>query len=246
MRSVRVIVMFVMMALSAIACQAASIEASVWPIQEDGRNICTATSINTERHLWLTAAHCVTPEEPAKGAKATGKHNHWWKLFQGEDAKAPAKLTILGEEVTVVMRDVVNDVAVVSTNRVTAPAVPLASVEPQTKDPVEVVGFPLGLGDPVTTIGIVSAPSQQLDPHEPRFTMFQVTGAPGNSGSAITNANGEIISILQVGWGRSFGPMVGGVRYAALATFAGYFEHGPDSGEIDISATLREWIKAIQ
>lgn len=206
-------------------------EGQVWPIQSDGRNICTATSIDSVRHYWLTAAHCVATPEPAAMAanNAIRKGRGIWpfrRKMQDEDAapKPVPVLSILGDAITVVMRDVPNDVAIVSTMRASAPAVRLATVAPKAMDAVIVVGFPLGMPMPSTTVGIVSAPFQKVEDDPRLYAQFNVTGAPGNSGSSITNSRGEVISVLQAGWGRGWGSMVLGVLFNTLEQYRGYFE----------------------
>jgi len=216
MRSLRVLAAIaafvVSLCLPTIACAADPAD-SVFPLQmvrveasEDGFgevtaelvNICTVTSINEKQHGWLTAAHCVADDAPRY---------------------------IMGEKVRVVLRDPANDIAFLQTTRVSAPAVPLAKEAPAVKDAVCVVGYPLGFTFQVTTMGTVAALSAPLDPKELPYTLFNVTGARGNSGSLILNANGEIVSVLQIGFSQfSFSPMFGGVRFAALEHYRGAWE----------------------
>lgn len=217
MRSIRVLAVIAAFVLSlvvlpTVACAADPAD-SVFPLQmirveasEDGfgevsatlANICTVTSINEKQHGWLTAAHCVDDDAPRY---------------------------IMGEQVRIVLRDVPNDIAFLQTTRVSAPAVPLAATAPAVKDAVCVVGYPLGFTFQVTTLGTVAALSAPLDPKGPPYTLFNVTGARGNSGSPILNSAGEIVSVLQIGFSQfSFSPMVGGVRFDALAAYRGAWE----------------------
>lgn len=53
--------------------------------------------------------------------------------------------------------------------------------------------------------------------------IFDVAAAPGNSGSPVMNLDGEIVSVLQIGWSRSFSPVSGGATYANLLWFSRYF-----------------------
>lgn len=160
-------------------------------------NICTVSSINEKRRLWLTAAHCV----------------------EGTEAKY-----ILGEQILVVMRDVTNDIAVLSTPLASLPALKLAQAGPKVEDRVRVTGHPFGYPYPLVTFGWVSSPYVVLSPELPPFMLIQVTGAPGNSGSPIVNTKNEIVSVLQISWGRSFSPMLGGATFQKLVQYASYWQ----------------------
>ena len=160
-------------------------------------NICTVSSINEKRQLWLTAAHCIEGDEPKY---------------------------ILGEPIEIIMRDVQNDIAVVKTPLAKLPALKLAQRGPKVEDRVKVSGYPLGYAYPFITTGWVANPFVVLDPRFAPFMIIQVTGAPGNSGSPIVNADNEIISVLQIGWGRLFSPMMGGATFQKLVQYASYWQ----------------------
>lgn len=175
--------------------------ASVKPIAmvtESGTlaNVCSSASINARRHLWLSAAHCFAD---------------------------PAPRYIMGERVTVVVLDVANDIAIVSTPIASAPALPLASRASALLDGVMVGGHPFGYVSPFLTVGTIAALDVFLDGISHPVDVFQMAGAPGNSGSAILNARGEIISVLQLGWGQSFSPMVAGVPLSVLAQYRAFW-----------------------
>lgn len=188
--------------------------ASVKPLQvilnggEDGMgppylaNICTVTSINERAHYWLTAYHCVAEEG--------------------------LTYYIMGDKVKPEMKDVVNDLAILSTSVVSAPAVPLASAAVSYGDYVSMIGHPAGQLFPVLSVGLVAADRYQIEFEGTPYTYvwFQLPGAPGSSGSAVFNANGEIVSVLQVGPGRFYAPNVGGVLFEKLAAYRSYFEGG--------------------
>lgn len=179
---------------------------SVWPMADaQNRNFCTASSVNEKNHLWLTAAHCVT-----EGGFIAGG------VFE------------------IVEADFVADVAVVYTPEASAPALKMAKrMAPVCEDTddkdcrVMVVGYPFGLMDTgglgIVTVGAVAAHSVVVENGVPPFALFSVTGAPGNSGSAILNHKGEVISVLQIGWGRSFGSMVGGATFDVMQHYRDYF-----------------------
>ncbi len=175
---------------------------SVWPIATAaGDNFCTATSINSDLHLWLTAAHCLASEEPGH---------------------------IMGEEILPMVVDEGHDIAFVHTPTKHAPAIHLAQRGPRCYadahcDAVRVIGYPFGFPFQVFTEGTLAARRGEIEPGR-FYALFNVTGAPGNSGSAILNASGEIVSVLQIGWGRSFSPMVGGVVFDTLLRYRELFE----------------------
>jgi len=61
--------------------------------------------------------------------------------------------------------------------------------------------------------------------------IVDMRGAPGNSGSAVVNKRGEIVSVVQIGWGvrdafgnNLFGPVLGGVPFEVLAKYRSYWE----------------------
>ena len=166
-------------------------------------NICTVSSINTKLRYWLTAAHCV--------------------------ANTERKYYIMGEQVKVIMHDVPNDLAILQTATVTLPALKLAKNEPEVGDRVEVAGHPFGWVFPVFTTGIVSAVKGQPWPESEdgwnAYWMFiSAPGAPGNSGSSVVNSKGEVISVVQMGFMRSFSPVMGGVPWDVLVKYRGYWK----------------------
>ncbi len=164
-------------------------------------NICSTASIDETRRYWLTAAHCVPLGE---------------------------KEYVNGEEVTVVMRDVINDVAVFSTQRVSAPALKLATRPVTYGDDIRIVGHPFGFPDAIITFGKVSNPSSKWTeekPYDVPYMFINVAGAPGNSGSAVVNSKGEVVSVVQITFcGRGgFCPVLGGATFEVLKTYAKYF-----------------------
>jgi S1-C subfamily serine protease len=53
--------------------------------------------------------------------------------------------------------------------------------------------------------------------------ILQVSGAPGNSGSSVVNEKLEVVSVVQINWGRAFEPVMGSAPFAELARFAGKY-----------------------
>lgn len=176
----------------------ASVRALQAPVQDpyslalSVRNICTAASIGDK--VWLTKAHCVTD--------------------------GPVYLD--GQPVRVVKLNPAFDLAVIETDHVSAPPLKIATKTPKAGDRAVVIGHPLGFYTPIATFGWVSAPvfvePGMLFP----YTLVQIVGAPGNSGSPILNEDGEIISVLEAGWGRSFEPMILGSSLQVIRAFLAY------------------------
>ncbi len=159
-------------------------------------NVCSATSINTKQHLWLTAKHCLDDSD--------GSY-------------------ILGDLIEPVMKDETNDLAIVKTLRVTAPAVKLASVAPKLNDAAFTISYPLGFPVPLYFTGIVS--NENFEWKGKSYVVFQFPVAPGSSGSPIFNANGELISITQRGFSEhDYGPLGLGVGFEKLQSLAMWWE----------------------
>src|SRR3990167_7965363 len=165
-------------------------------------NICTVSSINEQKHYWLTAQHCVDDRT--------------------------LTYFIDGDQGIVVMRDVLNDLAILHTESATAPELKLAPKGPTYADSIYVAGHPFGWPEPLLTIGTVASPVNQFTDEEGwdrPFMILQLVGAPGNSGSPVVNTSNEVVSVVQIGWGRSFSPIMGGVVYDTLAKYKKYWEH---------------------
>jgi S1-C subfamily serine protease len=160
------------------------------------RNICTTTSINA--HYWLTAAHCVADLDK----KALDAH---LRYIDGHLADV-AQVSFDG------------DMAVLITQDYELPAVKFASMPPTWLDPLLIAGHPFGYDAVFVTQGTVANPYAKLE--DGYYMLFNVAAAPGNSGSCVFNQKGEVVSILQVGWGRGFSPVSGGAPYWHLRQFA--------------------------
>ena len=184
--------------------------ASVSPVQlvavdDEGKatlnNICTATSINSDKHFWLSAAHCF--ELDSFGPRYIG-----------------------GDVVKLIKIDPLNDIAIVQTERAFAPAMRMAKVAPELGDSLMVVGHPFGINLAILTFGSLAHPGTNLgDPQGKDYMLYTVVAAPGNSGSAVLNLKGEVISVLQIGFGRTFAPMVGGSTFEQLRSVTlGYWQ----------------------
>ena len=163
---------------------------------EEYINICTAGSINREQHLWLTAAHCVRDIGPE------GRYIN----------QLPLTLVDVQFEL---------DVAVVKVDGFTAKELLMQITPPRWGQELLVAGHPFGYPDIFVTRGTIANPLVVLS--NKRFMIFDVAGAPGNSGSPVLNLKGEMVSVLQIGWGRDFSPVTGGAPYVTLLTLAHHF-----------------------
>lgn len=194
---------------------------SIEPVQyliEGGqglRNGCTASSINRAEQLWITAAHCWVPDQTYIHA-------------------SPAELVEGYSDI---------DVAVLKVPGYTSGGELYRSDKrPNFETPITIAGHPFGYQDVFVTKGWIANPSAMLSEATsgykyliklPRlsetvqayngFMLFNTTAAPGNSGSPVLDANGDVVSILQIGWGRTFSPVSGGATYEALKWFDRYF-----------------------
>lgn len=187
--------------------------ASIAPIEmqtEDGSytRICTSASININRNYWLTAAHCVPEANPE-----TGYAPH---------------LQILGEVANPVHVDYDKDLAVLQTASAHLPARPIAFFPPKFGDPLILAGHtsPIGMAGPILTFGWVAHPSlipNLTAPYDRPQMLIQIPGAPGHSGSPVLNKNGDVVSVLQSGWGRSWGPVVMGAPFSDIRDLVSYW-----------------------
>ena len=217
MRSLRVITTL-LLAIALLVTPASidarpSVLAAVKPITLNGRNGCTATSINQQLHLWLTAAHCV---------------------IDFETGESHGELAIMGDVFSVVELDVDHDIAIVKTPNVSAPALKLAKEGPRVclgvddkMCKVQMTGHPFGMPYALTVQGTVAYLGFKFPDYDQLFTVFNMVAAPGNSGSAVLNYRLEIVAVLQIVVipnGRGWTTMSGGSEFEDLARYRRYFE----------------------
>lgn len=173
-------------------------QAEGWKLNLDGfSNVCTVSHVSRELHLWVTAAHCVTEIGPE------GRY-------------------VEGQGVEVVEADAKRDVAIIRVKTLDGgPVVLKFATEPATwTTRLTVVGHPFGYDPVFVTRGFVSNPFAHIEGKD--YITFDVAGAPGNSGSPVLNEFGEIVSILQIGWGRVFSPMTGGATADEMVYIRGF------------------------
>jgi S1-C subfamily serine protease len=173
---------------------------SVRPLQIAGETICTATSINDRLDLWLTAAHCVTDGD---------------ELYAGE--------TIDGFDAVVVAIDLQNDLAILQAAGTQVAALEVSSVKPSAGDHIRMYGFPVG-NDGDLFQGYVSNAYGYIRGYDYPVMRFDMTSCGGNSGSAVVNDAGKIISVLQFGYGPGCSGYTGGATWESLTSLIGISE----------------------
>lgn len=186
-----------------------SVMDAVRPITYKGANICTATKINDQKDLWLTAQHCVPPED-----------------FKGEMIK------IDGTTVQVVARSPLEkDLAILFVPGGQGKALKFGEA-PILGQSVKMWGHPIGVPIPQLFAGTVSSldlPFPVVDDEGnvvswEHYTMFNMVVCGGNSGSSILNEAEEIVSVMQIGVGqRPCMSWSGGAPYVDLKAFAGKY-----------------------
>lgn len=157
------------------------------------RNICTTTSINAKKHLWLTAAHCVSNPE----------------------------LFIANRRADVVFVDVAADLAVLYTEGYSLPALKPRSTRPTVEQRVRLVGHPVGLPQVQVFNGRISSLRTTVD--EMDYMLFDMTACGGNSGSVVVDLNDRVVSVLQIGFGQPCSPFSGGAPWAVVARLVGQY-----------------------
>lgn len=166
-------------------------------------NACTAAYINKQMHYWLTAEHCIPT------------------------FNFPPHM-IDEEYFTVVMRDEVNDIAILKTRKASAKRVlPLSLQAPDYTEPVMIAGYPMGMIDAMMAVGTVSNPSGRFTHDTPRpFMVLNITGARGNSGAPVVHVkSGMLVGVIQMGWvEHSFSPMMGGATWEMLNSYRQYWD----------------------
>ncbi len=185
--------------------------ASVSALQTAGRNMCSVTAIAKE--VYLTAAHCVVARFPDGGDQTV-------------DPTPNDDLTIDGRPAHLLDINVIEDLAVLEVPGASRPPLKLAKTAPRLLDKVTMAGHPFGWDAPTVMVGTIAATSLRFTdnfPFNKRYMNLQVSGAPGNSGSSVVNAKMEVVSVVQISWGRSFESVMGSAPYAQLVRFAGKY-----------------------
>ncbi len=169
--------------------------ASIQPLQDEtGRTICTTWSINQQDGLWATAAHCVLSAD------------------EGPAVKQVVEPRLLhGKPVVVVFYNAAQDLAVVRSPD-SAPTMRMGDA-PKIGDKISVFGFFWGGPTPTLFQGTVANLSLR------NYMIYDMRGGPGHSGSPVTNALGEVVSVLQIG----VAGMTGGATYESLTELLPYW-----------------------
>jgi V8-like Glu-specific endopeptidase len=154
------------------------------------RTICTTFSINEQTKMWGTAAHCVLKERRRRGDREANE------VFIG------------GLPTTPMLVDPLLDIAVVKAE-VSAPAIPFGT-RPAIGDAVRVYGYMWGAFSPTIFFGRVA--NLNVEAGDAHYMIFDMRVGPGHSGSPIIDANGHVVSVMQV----SAGGFSGGALYGYL------------------------------
>jgi len=162
---------------------------SIQPLYDgEGENICTTESVNERHGLWLTAAHCVEPSD------------NFVRVIMGKPAY-------------VAYADPVIDLALLRSDA-KAPELRLGK-RPRFGDIVNVAGYPLGLGQFLTTWLRISNLEYKVE--DRWFLVLDGTVLPGHSGSPVLDEDGRIIAVLQAGF--NAGPITLASPYKVLTAF---------------------------
>lgn len=173
--------------------------AAPWILANLGRHVqetnfvlddkCSATMIDREAGLLLTAHHCVSDKNLGDFTMVKQK------LYEDHDT-----IGIFMVRAEYVAKDHLNDLALLRIGeRAVAPfpmVATIATEAPIVGDTIWVVGNPLGLDNTVTR-GIISAKHRKTERHEYWQTDAVIAG--GASGGAVYNNDGELIGVVSAG-----------------------------------------------
>lgn len=168
------------------------------------RNHCTAwayrTIANPTVTHWITAAHCILNED-------TG-------AYEDHDYQ------ISGERVYPEVWLWPQDIASLSAGP-SAPGLRLAPYAAEIGDRLRIRGYPFGWSSLLTVFGYVGARGIHFpdDPDPVMYDLYVVPIAPGDSGSPVFNTKDQVVGLLQIGWGRGFSPISGGLDLQTLRVF---------------------------
>lgn len=171
---------------------------------QEVRNHCTAwayrTPANPTKTHWITAAHCILDEDT--GAYQDRDYQINGKRVYPENWLFPQDIASLSSDVD-------------------APGLSLAPSQGEVGDVLLIRGYPLGWKFLLTTFGHMGALSVSFpeDAEGVYYNLYVVPAAPGNSGSPVFNTHDEVLGLLQIGWGRGFSPVSGGVDLATIRVF---------------------------
>ncbi len=209
LRSVLVITLILSLFISPVVAGTPRGFESVPPltIMVDGKPtpVCAVASIDEDRKLWLTAAHCISV------------------------VSANMLRSIKGETAKIVVIDTNDDIAILQTFIMSAPALRLATRAPRVSaehggDEIHIIGYPRGI--PFISSGTVGNPKFDFTEYAPQpgFRMLlNVAAAVGNSGGPVLNKHGEIVSVLGLVRPPDFTPFSAGITFEALKEGYGRF-----------------------
>jgi S1-C subfamily serine protease len=156
--------------------------------------ICTTSSINGKIGLWLTANHCVQNGPVEVEDRSDPDHPFY-----------PA---------TVIWQNGMEDLAVLITPGLRVTALKLATVSPEVGDEVHSFGFPLAFTKLQFVRGYMVSDSTKVSDEGQIRDLFNLSICAGASGSPILNKDGDIVSVVQLGFGtKPCAPIAGGTAF---------------------------------
>lgn len=182
-----------------------SIKPLVWSEEGETQSFphCTTFRINSEKHYWLTAAHCI-------------------------NERSEVQSTIDNRIVKVLKLDREKDLALLL-NTSPGPDLQLSTKSPEFGDSVHTIGYINGESFPFLLHGRVANPNAKpLQANGRSFMIMDMTTGGGNSGGPVLNENNQVISVVEVGFGGGMGssvsPISGGILYDSVKEFSfGYW-----------------------
>ena len=175
------------MLVAPLALNAKPKRVSIAPFFWNDHNVCTAWSLK-DTGRWVTAVHCLgmlKDEEAEPGEED-----------EEEAATPPPVYKVQDQIATVLILFIEDDLAVLTTQE-GAPAVRLARRAPAMGDPVHMIGYPLGLAQPMYTMGIIANPQVVATSRWVAGLWAGIPVCQGESGSPLLNAADEVLTVFQ-------------------------------------------------
>jgi hypothetical protein len=177
----------------------------VWQDENDHQTYphCTTFNINSEKHYWLTAAHCIDDYS----LDIAMIENHITKVVKIDQDK---------------------DLAILFSN-VQSPDLQLSSYSPKWGQEIHSVGFMNGDSFQTVFWGKIANPLANPGGWRP-YVIVGMTGGGGSSGGPFLTTDDKVISVMEAGFGGGFGTTIheisGGVPYDVVRDFTSGFWRG--------------------
>ena len=131
------------------------------------------------------------------------------------------EMLIASHIATVVFVDTAADLAVLTTVNFSLPAVVLRETAPSVGEAVIMAGHPVGLADLQVFSGHVSSLLTRVGGET--HMMFNLLACNGNSGSVVVDAEGRVVSVLQIAFGPGCSAFSGGAPYEVVKRLVGAY-----------------------